>query len=95
MNAPECVLERASGANDMECMSARVEMEHGPTQTGDVGRVTDGIILETAPAPRDAACEVRSVFCGRPKHARLRIGKPARKRLVFGTKPARARLKWR
>ena len=60
MNVPECVLKRVSGANDMACVSACVEMLQGPTLTGDVGRVTDGAILETAPAPRDAVCEVRS-----------------------------------
>ena len=52
MIVPECVSERSSGANYMEWMSAREEMGHGPTQMGDVGRVTDGVISETAPAPR-------------------------------------------
>ena len=56
MNVPECVLECVSDTNDKEC----VEMGHGPIQTGDVGRVTDGngepngphgTIWETAPAP--------------------------------------------
>jgi len=95
VNVPECVLERASCENYMAWLSAQDGMGHGPIQTGDMGRVTHGIVLETAPAPRDAAWEVCSVFCGRPKCARLRIGKPARKRLVLGTKPACARLKWR
>ena len=89
MNVPECVLKRVSGANDMACVSACEEMGHGPTQTGDVGRVMDGAILETAPASRDAACEVRSMFCERPRCARLRDQEPALKRPVIGMKPPR------
>ena len=78
VNVPECVLECVSDASDMECMSARGKTGHGPIQTGDVGRVTDGngkpnglhgIVLETALALQDTACEVCSVFCGRPKLA--------------------------
>ena len=95
MNVPECVLEHASGENDIACVSAYEEMEHGPTQTGVVGRVTDGAIWETALALRDAACEVHSVSCGRPRHARLRDREPVLKRPVIGTKPPRGRLKWR
>ena len=76
----------------------------GPIQTGDVGRVTDGngepngpngTISETAPAPWDAACEVRSMFCEWPRHARLHGREPALKRPVIGTKPPCGRLKWR
>ena len=84
-----------SGANDMACVSACEEMGHGPTQMGDVGRVTDGVISETTPAPRDAACEVRSVFCERPKRMCLRDREPALKRSVPGTRPERRWLKWR
>ena len=100
MNVPECVLECVQNANDMACE----KMGRGPIQMGDVGRVTDGngepngpqgIVLETAPAPRDAACEVHSVSCERPRRARLRDREPALKRPVIGTKPPRGRLKWR
>ena len=94
MNVPECVSKCVLNANDKECVSAYEEMGHGPTQTGDVGRVTDGAILETAPAPRDAACEVRSVFCEWPRRARLRDQEPALKRPVIGRKPPRGWLKW-
>ena len=75
-NVPECVLERVSDANDMVCMSACVELGHGPIQSGDVGRVTDGngepngplgTILEIAPASRDA----RSGSPGRHSRSRL------------------------
>ena len=78
MNGPECVLECVSDASDMECMSARGKTGHGPIQTGDVGRVRDGngesnephrTISETVPAPRDAVCKVRSVFCEQSKRA--------------------------
>ena len=75
--------------------SACMELGHEPTQMGDVGRVTDGLILETASAPWDNVCEAHSVFCGRPWRARLRIRKPARKRPMVGTRPSRGRLKWR
>ena len=82
----------------MACMSTCMEMGHGPIQTGD-GNGEPGrphkVVLETARPSRDVACEVRSVFCERPKRARLRDRKPALKRLVPGTKPARARLKGR
>ena len=96
----QIVSKYVQNANDMECVCAYEEMGHGPTQMGDVGRVTDGngepngphgVILETAPAPRDAACEVRSVFCERPKRAQLRDREPASKRPVIGTKPPRGR----
>jgi len=76
-------------------MSARGKTGHGPIQMGDVGRVTDGLILETASAPRGVVCEVSFVFCERPRHTRLRIRKPAQKRPVIGTRPSRGRLKWR
>jgi len=82
----------------MECVSACVEMVLGPIQAGDGNgepNVMHGIVLETAPALRDAVCEVRSVFCERPKRARLRDQEPVLKRLVHGAKPARARLKGR
>ena len=71
---PECVPEGKYRANDMECVSACEEMGHGLTQTGDVGRVTDGVILGTMPAPRDAACEVRSMFCEWPRQHDTVIG---------------------
>ena len=95
VNVPECVLKRVSGANDMVCVSACEEMGHGPTQTGDVGRVTDGAISETAPAPRDAVCEIRSASCKPPKHRRLHCGEPVLERPVIGMKPPRGRLKWK
>ena len=91
MNVPECVLKRVGGANDMACE----EMGHGPTQTGDVCRVTDGTILETAPPPQDAVCEVCSVSCKPPNRGRLRDREPALKRSVPGARLARGRLKWR
>ena len=101
---PECVSTRVSSANDMVCVSAREEMGHGPTQAGVVGSVTDGnsepnepdgVISETASAPRDSACEIHSVFCKPPKHGRLHDRKPALKRSAPGTTPERGRLKWR
>ena len=104
VNAPECVLERASGANDMAWLSAQDGVGHGLIQTGDVGRVTDGngepngphgTISETVPAPWNAACEVLSVFCEWLRRARLRDWESASKRSVFGTKRPRGRLKWR
>ena len=96
--------ERGSSGNDMAWVSAREKMGHGPTQTGVVGRVTDGdresnetdgIISGTAPAPRDAVCEIRSVFCKPPKRRRLHDGKPALKRSAPGTRPEHGQLKWR
>ena len=99
MNVPECVSKCVQNANDMACE----KMGHGPIQTGDVGCVTDGngepngphrIVLETVPAPRDAACEVRSVFCGRPERARLRDRESALKRSAPGARYQRQRLKW-
>ena len=75
VNVPECVLKRVSGANDMACVSACEEMGHGLTQTGDVGRVTDGVILGTMPAPRDAAWAIRKTWNG-PRTQRP--AKPAR-----------------
>ena len=45
MNVPEFVLKCVQTANDMACMSACVEMGRGPIQTGDVGRVMDGVIF--------------------------------------------------
>ena len=78
-------------ANTLECLSAREEMGHGPTQTGVVDRVTDGVILETAPAPRDAACEVRSMVCERPKFVRSCDRNPAPKCSALGTRPDRGR----
>ena len=64
---PECMSEREWSANDMACVSARKKMGHGLIQTGVVGRVTDGVISETVPAPQDSACVIRSVFCKPPK----------------------------
>ena len=93
MIVPECVSKRVSSANDMACVSAREKMGHGPTQTGVGGRVTDGnsepnetdgIISGTAPAPQDAACEIRSVFCKPPKCGQLHDGKPVLKRSAPG-----------
>ena len=104
VNVPECVSKCVQNANDMECVSAYEELGHGTTQTGDVGHVMDGngepnglhgTISETAPAPRDAACEVHSVSCERPRRARLRDRELALKRPVIGTKPPRGWLKWR
>ena len=69
--------------SDMAC----VEMERGPTQTGD------GFILEIAPAPRNVASKVCSSFSERPGRARLR--KPARERPAFCKRPSRGWLKWR
>ena len=103
VSVPEYVSEREWSANDMAWMSAREKMGHGPSQTGVAGHVLDGngepserdgVILETAPAPWNAACEVRSLFCERSKRARLRDWEPALKRPVIGTKPPRGRLKW-
>ena len=100
----ECVSERGSSGNDMAWVSAREKMGHGPTQTGVLGRVTDGnselrepdgIISGTAPAPRDSACEIRSVFCEPLKRGRLHDGKPVLKRSAPGTRPECGRLKWR
>ena len=91
MIVPECV----QTASNMACVSAREEMGHGPTQTGDVGRVMDGVISETAPAPRDAACEVHSVFCEWPKRVCLHDREPTLKRSVLGTRHQHGRLKWR
>ena len=85
-------------------MSAREKMGHGPTQTGVVGSVTDEsgepserdkVISETAPAPRDSTCEVRSMFCKPPKRRRLHDGEPALKRSAPDTIPERGRLKWK
>ena len=93
MIGQECV----QTANDIVCASARVEMVHGPTQTGDVGGEPNemhGTISGTAPTSRDVTCEVRSVFCERPKLARLRDREPALKRSAPGTRP-RGQLKWR
>ena len=91
MNVPECVLKRVSGANDVACVSAREEMAHGPIWTGDMGgepNEMDGIISETAPALRHAVCEVRSLFCERPKHM-FADRKPTLKRLALGTRHQR------
>jgi len=92
------VLECVSSTSEMACVSACEELVHGRIQTGDTssepGR-PHKVVWVTAPAPPDAACEVRSVFCEWPKHARLRDRKPAPERLVRGTKPPRARLKGR
>ena len=95
---PECVLDGASGVSVMACTSACGEMAHGPIQTGDgnskPGRLHE-VILVTAPAPRDVGCEARPMCCERPKRARLPDRNPALKRLVRGTKLARAWLKGR
>ena len=95
---PECVSRCANGVSVMACVSACMEMDDGRIQKGDgngePGRPHE-VVLETAPAPQDAVCEVRSVFCERPKRARLRDRKPALKCLVHGTKPARAPFKGR
>ena len=82
----------------MACVSACGEMAHGPIQTGDGNGKLDrlhGVVLGTAPAPRDAACEVRSVFCEWSKRTRLRDWKPALKHVMRGAKTARAWLKGR
>ena len=88
----------------MAWMSAREKMGHGPSQTGVVGRVSvesgepserDKVISETAPAPRDAACEIRSVFGKLPNRGGLNYGEPALKRPVLSTRPARGQIKWR
>ena len=88
------VLKRAYGVSVMACM----KMDGRRIQTGDTrsepGRPHE-VVWVTAPAPPDTACEVRSVFCERPKHARLRDWKPVPERVVRGTKPPRAQLKWR
>ena len=82
---PECVVECMSGTSVSKgeygvSVMACVEMD-GPIQTGDMngepGRPHE-VVWVTASAPPDAACEVRSVFCERPKHARLRDWKPRR-----------------
>ena len=53
-----------------------MEMDDGRIRTGD-GNGEPGrphkVILETVPAPRDAACEVRSVFCERPERTFARF----------------------
>ena len=90
----QSVSKCVQNANDMTCVSACEEMGHGPTQTGDMGRVTDGVILETAPAPQDAACEIRSVFCERPRRARLRDREATSKRSAIGMKRPRGQLEW-
>ena len=97
VNVPVCVvkcmsgasvLKRASGVSNMACVSACMELVLGPIQTGDLngepGR-PHKVVWVTAPAPPDAACEVRSVFCERPKRARLRDRKPVPERLMRGT----------
>ena len=80
-------------------------MKHGPTQTGDVGRVMDGCgepsapngvtILVTVPASQDVAYEARPMFYERPSRARLRGGNPARKCSAFGTRRLHGRIKCR
>ena len=68
----------------MEWVSARERMEHASTQTWVAVSMKDvrgepperdKVILETVPAPRDSACEVRecarSVLCKLPKRGLL------------------------
>ena len=78
---PECVVECMSGASVlkraycvsvMACMSACMEMDDGPIQTGDgCGEPSAPckVILVTAPVPRDTAYEAHSAFRKRPSRA--------------------------
>ena len=101
MSVPEC--ERST--NNMAWVSARERMGYASTQTGIVVCVTDGrgkppewdkVMLETTPAPRVTACEVRehapSMLCKPPKPGSLldvlmASGEPVSKRSVPDTLP--------
>ena len=94
MILPECV----QSVSNMAWMSARESAGHASTQTGVAVSVTDGrgaslpnviVILETAPAPQDSACEVwceqecaRSVLGKPPK------GGPLHEALMVSEEPA-------
>jgi len=107
MIVPECV----QSTSNMAWMSARESAGHASTQTGIAVSVTDGrgeplkrdkVILETTPAPRDSACEVRecarSALCKLRKRGSLHevlmaLEEPASKLSVPGKLPERGRLK--
>ena len=86
-------MECVGDASDVECKSARGKTGHGPIQTGDLGRVMDGVILEIAPAPRNAVCEVRSWFCEPLNRGSSHYREPALKRCTLGIRHQRGWLK--
>ena len=89
---PECVvksmsgvgvLKRAYGVSVMACVSACEELKRGQIQTGDgCGEPSAPykVIVATAPASQDIACEARSAFSERPSRTHLYVRNPARKR---------------
>ena len=112
-NTSPCMIvsERERRTNNMTWVSAWERMGYASTQTGVVVSVTDGrgepperdkVILETAPAPWDSACEVRecarSVLCKPSKRGSLldvlmASGELASKHSVPDTLPVCKRLK--
>ena len=78
---PECVSRCANGVSVTACVSACVEMDDGPIQTGDLnGKLNrpQRVNLATAPGSRDGAYDVHGAFRARPAHVRLRDRNPAR-----------------
>ena len=95
---PECVSKCANGVSVMACVSACMDMDDGRIQTGDGCGESSApykVILATAPASQDVACEARSAFCERPLRARLCGGNPVQKLSTFGPRRPRRRLKCR
>ena len=82
----KCVPECKNGVSVMACVSACMEMDDRPIQTGDrCGEPSAPykVILVTVPVPRYAAYEARLAFRDRPSRARLRGGIPVWERPAF------------
>ena len=101
MIVPECVSRCVNGASNMACVSACMEMDDRPIQTGyGCGEPSAPykVISATAPAPRDDRLHrsTRPVphFVNGPR-VRLCGGNPLQKRSAFGTRRPRGRLKCR
>ena len=86
----ECVSRCVNGASNMACVSACVEMDDGPTRTGN-GNGEPGrpqrVNLATAPGSRNGAYEVQGAFLARPARASAQSQSSART-LHVGYEPA-------
>jgi len=79
----KCVPEGEYGVSKMACVSACMKMDDGLIQTGDgCGEPSAPykVIVATAPASQDVACEAHSAFSERPSRTHLYVRNPARKR---------------
>ena len=82
----------------MACVSAGMEMDNGPIQTGDLNvelNRPQRVNLATAPGSCDGAYEAHGAFRAWPAHAHLRDRNPARESSSSDTSRPHGWRKWR